>query len=750
MIKGFYIKIFGIVQGVGFRPFIYGLAKNYNLCGYVLNNSTNVEIYIEANKTTLNLFLSDISKKKPANAIIEDIKIELCNNIKNIKDFYIKQSQSNNTIIASIAPDSYLCDDCLKELFDKSNRRFEYPFINCINCGPRFSLTNQNPFDRKNTSMNNFQLCEQCNQEYISPDNRRFHSQTNACWKCGPFYEFYNNKRKKITENPILETKKKLKKGNIIAIKGTGGFHLVVDAKNHSAVRKLRKIKNRNEKPFAVMSDSIDKISLFANICLQEKKALLSKERPIVILEKKNNNIISSEISLSLNTIGVMLPYCPIHYLLLKDFVALIFTSANRKNEPLIHTNNKMFRYIEMTDYLLIHNRKIINRCDDSIVKKYNNKITILRRSRSFVPLPIKLNFNAIPIIGCGAHIKNTICIANLSKAYVSQHIGEIESIKSYDYLLETVHNLKKITGIEPEYAAVDLHPHYISSNIANEFNLKKIQVQHHHSHIVSCMVENNIDEDVLGIALDGTGLGTDYCSWGSEIFICNFKTFQRMASFEYLNIPGKDSAIKAPWKIGLSCLCRVYNKIDDFFPFFKNIEKEQILIILKMIKNNVNIHKSSGMGRLFDAVSSIIGLRHYSSYEGQGPIELESIAFHDINDYYQYDWIKNDKYTILISEIIKSVVKDVQNNCPIGLISAKFHNTIINIITNMSTKIAKEYDINKIIMSGGVFQNRIIHDGIYRKLLKNKFNVFSHSKIPTNDGGISLGQVVIGSKKIK
>jgi len=745
------VKINGIVQGVGFRPFVYKLANRYKLKGEVANTSSGVFIHIEGNKQHIELFCRDISEKKPPLAHITEIDF-FDEPVNDYRDFTIVDSREQSVMTTLISPDVSVCDDCRRELFDLHDRRFQYPFINCTNCGPRYTIIDDIPYDRPKTSMKHFKMCPLCQAEYDNPANRRFHAQPNACEDCGPHIDLYDNTRQKIaTPKPIEKTTKLLKQGCIIAIKGLGGFHLAVDAENDQAVATLRKRKHREEKPFALMSLDVESVQSYAKVGSEEEKLLTSPQRPIVLLRKKEPNSIAKAVAPRNCYFGAMLPYTPLHYLLLShDFMALVMTSGNLKEEPIAIDNDDAFaRLSDIADYFLIHNRDIYLRSDDSIVRKTAGDTRFIRRSRGYVPVPVFLNKKVPPILACGAELKNTICLTKANKAFLSQHIGDLENPATHDFFKLTIQHMQRILDVQPEIIAFDLHPDYLSSRYAQEQkDIKKIQVQHHHAHIVSAMAENRIDGPVIGLSFDGTGYGTDGAIWGGEILIADIEKFSRTAHFAYLPMPGSAAAIKEPWRMAVSYLYDAFGQ--DFrnldLPVLKAIEADKVKIIVDMIRKKINSPLTSSLGRLFDGIASIVGIRNHVLFEGQAAMELEMLASDQVAGIYDYEWETTDRHKILTRPIIQGVVKDMLQGLHPSVISHKFHQTLIRMFSDLCEVIRKENDLNRVVLSGGVFQNSLLLTGLINALEKRKFKVFSHSKVPANDGGISLGQAMVAA----
>jgi len=751
----------GIVQGVGFRPFVYQLAKKYNLKGDVANTSTGVTIYIEGALSNIESFSQDLAQKNPPLSCITKISFDP-EAVKNIKGFTIAKSINSTGKSALISPDVSVCDDCLQELFNPADRRYLYPFINCTNCGPRYTIIDDIPYDRPKTSMKHFQMCEKCQAEYDNPENRRFHAQPNACDVCGPHVTLYDNTRREIkTENPIEKTAALLKQGFILAIKGLGGYHLAADAENSDAVTLLRKRKHREEKPLAVMSVSLKCIRRYADIKPEEQALLISIQRPIVLLKKKQPGTpdfkhLADAVAPGNKYFGAMLPYTPLHYLLLnpdvtgQDFIALVMTSGNISEEPIAIDNDDAFKRLSgIADYFLIHNRDIYLRSDDSIIRRSAGAVRFIRRSRGYIPTPVFLKKKVPPILACGAELKNTICFTKEDRAFLSQHIGDLENLATYEFFQLTIRHMKRILDISPEIIACDLHPDYMSTRYAMEQDkVEKVRVQHHHAHIVSCMAENNLDGDVIGLAFDGTGYGTDGAIWGGEILVADEEKFIRKAHISYVPMPGSAAAIKEPWRMAVSYLYDAFGQElkNHRLPFLNKFDEKKIKIIAEMIDKKLNSPDTSSLGRLFDAIAAICGIRNTVHFEGQAAIELEMAAGEKTNEIYDYEWTSGDVYRILPGPVIRGVVKDIENGVHTSEISSKFHQTLVRLFSDLCETIRKETELKRIVLSGGVFQNSLLLAGLSEALEKKDFKVVTHRLVPANDGGISLGQAVIAN----
>lgn len=752
MIKRSKGAIKGIVQGVGFRPFIYQLAHRYQLSGHVINTPEGVDLEVEGSDEDVEHFFQSILSERPPLAHISSMeRAEL--RPKNDKVFEIKESRADQERSALISPDMSVCPDCLRELKDSKDRRFKYPFINCTNCGPRYTIIMDIPYDRAMTTMKKFKMCKACQGEYEDPTNRRFHAQPNACWDCGPRVSLHDHSGHPLAcDTPVEETINLLKTGSILAIKGLGGFHLAVDASNHKAVVRLRKRKQKEEKPLALMVRDLEAAKEIAHVNEIEAKTLLSPQRPIVILKKRRFHRLSPQVAPRNRYFGIMLPYTPLHYLLMDSpFRALVMTSGNISEEPINIDNGEAFKNLRgIADYFLVHDRDIYLRSDDSIIRMVGRVPRQLRRSRGYVPIPVFLpeEMSKLPsVLAVGAELKNTICITKENRAFLSQHVGDMENLETFDFFRLTISHMESILEIRPKVMAHDLHPDYLSSKFGREQDeIPTLAVQHHHAHIVSCLAENGVKGPVIGLALDGTGFGSDGQVWGGEVLFADLHSFQRAAHLDYVSLPGGDAAAKSPWRMALSYLHKTYG--DEVFnlpiKFVRDLKREDANIVFQMITKRVNTPLTSSCGRLFDAISSLIGLRQKISYEGQAAMELEMCQ--NLSEKGKYPWAIKEKkghLILLTSDIIRSAVEDIKIGISRGIISRRFHNTLIDMFTGACIKLRELSGIGHVAMSGGSFQNVTLLNGLSRALTSNGFKVFTQKVVPSNDGGLSLGQAV-------
>jgi hydrogenase maturation protein HypF len=748
------IGITGIVQGIGFRPFIYNLAQKHLIRGWVLNNEKGVLIDAESEDGNLDRFIQDIPKLAPPLARIESFDVKYSQPL-GYTTFEIRKSVEAQEKFTLISPDVATCDQCLSELFSSQNFRYRYPFINCTLCGPRFTIIQDIPYDRHKTTMAPFVMCPVCQKEYEDPSDRRFHAQPNACPACGPSLHLEDREGKEVPRDPIVKTLDLLSKGRIVAIKGLGGFHLVCDAKNQEAVSLLRSRKFREDKPFAVMCRNLEEVKEHCEVNEGEEKLLLSVERPIVILRRREGSPVAHAVAPYQDTLGIMLPYSPLHHLLLNGpLKTLVMTSGNVSDEPISYKNEEAFRRLsKIADYFLFHNREIHMRCDDSVTRIFREKPYILRRSRGYVPFPVKLSFPLEMILACGGELKNTFCLTRDRYAFMSHHIGDLENLETLTSFEEGIEHFKKLFYVEPKAVAYDLHPDYLSTQYALSIpDIPKIGAQHHHAHIVSAMAENGMEGDVIGVALDGTGFGLDNTIWGGEFIKANLRDFDRLAHLKKVAMPGGTMAIKEPWRMAMVYLSEAFGdettklKID----LIRRIDPQKWDVLKRAIEKKINTLLTSSMGRLFDAISSLLSIRDEVHYEGQAAIELEMIADHRVKEEYPFHIQKDEKPMVVDSqEMIRGVVRDLIDGAPASKISGKFHRTIAGFIIGTCESIRSKEKLNRVVLSGGVFQNIFLLSLVTKGLKRSGFDIYTHHLVPPNDGGISLGQAVIAHMRL-
>ncbi len=763
--RRYLIKVKGIVQGVGFRPFIYKLALEFELSGFINNNSEGVYIDVEGAYENIREFIRDISIKLPPLAKIHEIDI-VQKKVVNYSAFTIKSSSEAKKKFTLISPDVAVCSKCIEDIRNVKSEKYKYAFTNCTNCGPRFSIIKTLPYDRKNTTMSVFNMCSKCENEYLNIRYRRFHAEPNSCINCGPEIFITNNLGEKIYSDSVIEVAvEKILQGNILCIKGIGGFHLSCDAFNYDVIKKLRDRKQRPNQPFAVMMKNIDIVKKYCHVNKKEEDILTGNKKPIVILNKNNmqdnNRPLSDIIAPLQNTLGVMLPCSPLQELLFeKGLEVLIMTSGNAHGLTLEYKNVQAIANLSnVTDYFLMNNRDIHIAVDDSIVKVIENEEYMLRRARGYVPEPIMRNVNH-SILACGSNMKNTFCISKKNYLFLSQHNGDLSTIENYKRYVENIEHFKSIFKFSPEYVACDLHPDYYTNIYLEEQNIKVIRIQHHHAHIASCMAENNIRNKVIGMAFDGTGFGIDEKIWGGEFLICDLLGFERFAHLEYVKMPGGEKAIKEPLRMAMAYIFKAYENgvysEEEALNIGSELYGEKAEVIWNIMKSNLNSPETSSMGRFFDGISSLIGVRDYITYEAEAAIELENkiYSLQDLEiecSFYSYEIVKKDKcYHISFSKAVKEILRDRFSKVDVSIISLKFHNTICQFTFDICKLIREKYKINEVALSGGVFQNKYLLTKIKNILCSEHFKVYTQKMVPANDGGLALGQLVIASELIE
>ena len=901
------------MQGVGFRPFVHRLARGFGLSGFVSNTSNGVTIEVEGEEKAVSGFCEKIETAAPPGAQVRSLKIERLE-LRGFCGFEVRESIREAGNLIFMPPDLGTCSSCLAELFDPDDRRYLYPFINCTDCGPRFSIIGSLPYDRAETTMKYFDMCPECAGEYAEISDRRYHAQPNACFDCGPSLELLPGRaaldsgvvepsgkqepdfnkgdppgrtatgsggekfniapppdfgageesHRSVRDpgieglhggkNPDPDFKDttasafplngnsalefildRLEKGGIIAIKGLGGFHIACDATNESAVETLKTRKKREQdKPLAVMAPSVAVVREFCEVSKAEEMLLAGQERPIVLLrKKKRNSPLAGNISPGNRYIGVMLPYTPLHHLLFRypdriaglenlvccaesevgrtgennpdpssafgrsspvgdiasgngsttlgaasgesgagsavapvgrnsRFRALVMTSGNTSDEPIVKDNDEAAAKLSsIADYILCHDRRIHRRIDDSVVRILNGKPSFVRRSRGFVPSPITLDLESAPILACGAELKNTFCLANKNMAFLSQHVGDMKNLETFEHFCESIERFEADFRITPEYVACDLHPDYLSTRFAREFASKRfdgddgrlIAVQHHHAHIASCMAENGLNETVIGVAFDGAGLGADGEIWGGEFLVSGYGSFERAAHLEYVPLPGGDAAVREPWRMAVSYLLHAFDDgIENLgIPFTENLPGEKVEILARMIGSRINTKRTSSLGRLFDAVSALVLERNRVNYESQGAVELENIADESITSRYEYSTVERNGTLIIDTRpVIQGIVKDIGRGIRASVVSAKFHNTVIRFTAGVCRDLSARTLVRKVVLSGGCFQNRYLSGKLISLLEKSGLECYYHTRVPPNDGGIALGQAVSANERVE
>jgi hydrogenase maturation protein HypF len=794
------ILVQGIVQGVGFRPFVYSQALQRGLVGFVLNDSNGVTIEIEGAPVALTAFQQALADEAPPLAHINMITVEDIPP-RHENAFVIAHSEAQTERRTLISPDTATCADCLREIITPTDRRYRYPFTNCTNCGPRFTIIQDVPYDRDKTTMRSFPMCPTCQAEYSDPLNRRFHAQPNACPICGPQMTLQNwsslaTDQKKLQGqpglavedgDPITQTAQQLAAGAILAIKGLGGYHLACDALNEEAVRRLRQRKRREARPFALMVPDIATARQLCEINEMEAQLLQSRRRPIVLLPALTDNQIAPGVAQAYTTLGLMLPYTPLHHLLLHEFAAhckpgrppaLVMTSGNVSDEPIAYQDTDAHQRLSaIADGTLTHNRAIHMRCDDSVMRIVAGGEQLFRRSRGYAPEPLSLSFALpMPLLACGPHLKNTFCLGKGQQAFLGHHIGDLENLETLLSFREGIEHFQRLFDIYPEAIAYDLHPEYLATRYAIESAIpKKIAVQHHHAHIASVIAEHGLRGPVIGVAADGTGYGTDGAIWGCEIMLADLLNFERLAHLTYMPLPGGEQAVHEPWRLAAAYLAGTYGEsfLDLNIPFVHNLDRAKWHVLSQMIARNINCPQTSSLGRLFDAVAALIGLRSTVLYEGQAAIELElCAAIHEgrgrglsrpvcaASDHadtlvYPFAIHKNMEHgssptTFAVFPMIRAIVNDIEQHIPIAQIARRFHRSITELFLQLCLRAHETTGLNVIALSGGVFQNRLLLEDLVAKLEACDFQVYLNRRVPPNDGGISLGQLAIAATRLQ
>jgi len=776
------IIIQGIVQGVGFRPFVYGQALHWGLVGFVLNDSSGVTIEVEGSVEALDSFQRAVYEETPPLARIDSVVTELLSPCHDTA-FIIAHSQAGAERQALISPDTVTCDDCLRELFDPQDRRYRYPFINCTNCGPRFTIVQDVPYDRDKTTMRVFPMCADCQEEYDNPLHRRFHAQPNACPVCGPHVSLTTWSSSNAADaseysDPITTAAHYLAQGTILAVKGLGGYHLACDALNGEAVQRLRQRKHREIKPFALMVPDLQTTQQLCYVNDAEAALLQSRHRPIVLLARRPDCAMPPGVAPVYNTLGIMLPYTPLHYLLLRDFIAaigadrpavLVMTSGNLSDEPIAYRDaDARQRLAPIAEGMLTHNRDIHMRCDDTVMRSIVGAGQFFRRSRGYAPEPIPLSLDlSVPLLACGGHLKNTFCLGKGRQAFVSHHIGDLENMETLTSFREGIEHFQRIFDIYPEVVAYDLHPEYLATKYALDSDIPcKIGVQHHHAHIASVLAEHGLTGPVIGLAADGTGYGTDGAIWGCELMVADLLGFERLAHLRYVPLPGGEQAVHQPWRMAAVYLAQAYGDtfLDLDIPFVRQLDKAKWRTLTQMVARNLNSPLTSSLGRLFDAVAALIGLRKDVLYEGQAAIELEVLASEE-----EYPLDKatavyrrgdgsasalvasrstsgENQMALDVAPVIRAIVEDIQQGVPSSRIAARFHCSIAELLALACFEAHKQSGLKVVALSGGVFQNRLLLEQLMRSLEEMAFQVYINRRVPPNDGGLSLGQLAVAA----
>ncbi len=746
------VSVRGVVQGVGFRPFIYQLATKHRLTGWVVNTSGDVKIEVEGKQEALHRFLLELRRDAPPLSNIEEVVAEEAAPA-GYPVFEIRHSLAEEGKYQLVSPDIATCDACRSELLSPDDRRYRYPFTNCTNCGPRFTIIDDIPYDRPNTTMRHFTMCPDCQREYDDPLDRRFHAQPNACRVCGPSLQLLDAEGKPVPCDDVLTAASVLlREGRILAIKGLGGFHLACDATSSEAVQSLRDRKKRPYKPLAIMVDTMDSVKEHCIVSAEEETLLTSPQCPIVLLPWKEGSAVSKNVAPELKYLGVMLPYTPLHHVLLRETgLPLVMTSGNISEEPIAKDNDEALRRLRgIADFFVMHNRDIHARYDDSVAIVERGKPQLIRRARSYAPYPIHLPFDARQVLACGAELKNTFCMTKDNYAFISQHIGDMENLETLQHFDDTIELYKRLFRLEPEAIAYDLHPEYLSTKYAKEraADLPLIGVQHHHAHIVSCMVENGVQEPVIGVALDGTGYGSDGTIWGGEFLVVDYKSFTRAGHLEPVPMPGGAAAIERPYRMAFSYVYSLLGEeaLGRGLPFLREAGGEEIDVMKQQLERGLNAPLTSSCGRLFDGVSALLGIRGRVDYEAQAAVELEMAATGYTGEAQPYRYSigeRNGLKVVMLKELFQAVLDDIGQR-PTPAISLRLHRTVADIVAEMCLLVSREHGLCTVALSGGVFQNRLLQRLTVAALESRGFEVLTHALVPTNDGDISLGQAVV------
>ncbi|TYQ17871.1 UNVERIFIED_CONTAM: hydrogenase maturation carbamoyltransferase HypF [Acetivibrio alkalicellulosi] len=748
-LKRYTVHITGIVQGVGMRPHIYKAANQLGLCGWVSNQGATVVIKIAGGNKSIREFLTALLENPPVGAKISNIKIESeC--YKAYNGFSIINSSTDNQLQGFIPPDMGICDECIKEIRDKMNRRYMYPFTNCTSCGPRYSIIKTLPYDRDNTSMIAFEMCPACMSEYESPDNRRFHAQTNCCADCGPKLSLLDSNGKPIDSiHPVTSARQLLYEGRLIGIKGIGGYHLACNAFDEKAIDLLRKRKRRPDRPLAIMAVNLESARLICKITGKEEEILTSRQRPIVLLEKKNPQLLPNNIAPGINRLGVMLPYTSLHHLLFhEELQYLIMSSGNISGMSICYKDEEAFEKLkDIVDFFLVHNREILTPIDDSVVRVVDEKEMVSRSGRGYSPSTLQIDVSC-EIMAMGAEQKSALCLLHKGYAHSTQYMGNLDEMNAYEEYLKNMKRMKVLLGAEPQIIAHDLHTGYLSTQWAIKQSDGRIPIQHHHAHMVACIAEHDLKKDAIGIIYDGTGMGTDGAVWGGEILIGSKGRFLRVGHWKYVTLQGGDSAIKEPWRSAASYLYAMGINSEELL---NSVSSLKVKALQNAIRHNVNCFKSSSIGRLFDCVSALVMKRMHITYDAQAAIELESVIEPDVTDFYPYS-IKEEeeKLEVGYKEILSGVLRDLKDGMTASYISAKFHNTVCEATIDCVCKIRSKCGIDDIVLGGGVFENAYLLKKMKRGLKERGFYTYHNMNIPTNDGGIAFGQAAAAAQMAK
>ncbi len=749
------LRVTGVVQGVGFRPHVYNLASRLGLAGFVLNDGAGVVVELEGPPEVVAEFVTQLQAAPPPRARLDAVEEEEVAPAG--EDAFVIKESVPGAAATLVSPDLATCGDCLDELLEAADRRYRYPFINCTNCGPRFTIIQGVPYDRPKTTMSSFAMCPACRAEYDDPGNRRFHAQPNACPACGPSLALWDGAGKPLeTDDALGDAKQFLFDGLVVAVKGLGGYHLACDATSAEAVEKLRSRKYREDKPFAVMARDVAVVRRYCDFNDDELALLTSEKRPIVLLRKLEPCHLPEAIAPRNRYLGVMLPYAPLHHLLFDDDVEiLVMTSGNRADEPIAYRDDKVVEHLAgIADYYLAHDRAIARRVDDSVTRVFRGREYPIRRSRGYVPLPLELGrAYKTSVLAVGAELKNTFCFTKGSQAFVSHHVGDMENVATLEAFEEGVAHFRDVFDVEPAAVARDLHPDYLASRYALATGLPEVVVQHHHAHVASVLADAGYYEGkVIGVVFDGAGLGDDGAVWGGEFLVADLAGYERAAHLKYVPLPGGDAAAREPWRMALSWLRALHG--DDALkrplPFLDDIPEGRREMVLEAAAKGVNAPPTSSMGRLFDAVAALAGLRNFINYEGQAALELEQLAAPDEEGAYEFSYEKGKPSIIDAAPVVEAVVADVRAGVAPGVIATRFHNGVAAIVADVAAALRDEYGLETVALGGGCFQNITLLNKLVPTLEGAGFKVLIHERVPTNDGGLSLGQAAVALARLE
>jgi hydrogenase maturation protein HypF len=756
-----HLRVSGIVQGIGFRPYIYRLAQQHKLTGFVRNTPEGVVIEIEGAPDTLDRFVAALPHQGPPLMRVDAIEATDLTTVGDER-FIITESESGEDVLAWVPADIAACESCLAEMHHASDRRHSYPFINCTNCGPRYSIILDIPYDRVRTTMAGFSMCKACRDEYDNPMDRRFHAQPNACSLCGPHLWLVDRCGKRLPLHQVEDIFKAivnvLRSGGIVVWKGLGGYQIACDARNTEAVNELRRRKHRNEKPFAVMVRDIETAKMLCEVSEREQVALAGAEKPIVLLRKRPTAAVSANVAPDNSSLGVMLPYTPMHDLLLSAFDqeretggVLVMTSGNISEEPIVmDESDAREKLSSVVDLFLHHDRPIYTRVDDSVVRVMDDSVMLLRRARGYSPVPLWIGRGEAEVLACGAQQKSTLCMTKAGYGILSQHIGDLENYETLQFFEQVLERMQRLFRLHPRIVAHDLHPSYLSTQLAKKMPADRhIGVQHHHAHIAGCMAEHGLKGPVIGIAWDGTGYGPEGTIWGGEFLIADYVGFERYAHLRNVWLAGGDAAVRQPWRL---CCSYLHDAFDNLhlrgLPFHGSVPEASVRLVDTMLKKRVHGNETSSCGRLFDAVASLVGLCQTVSFEGQAAMMLETVAG-TVDGVYDF-LIEGDRPAkVDMRPMVRQIIDDVQRKVPLAHISARFHNTLIAVAADVCERARSSSGLKTVCLSGGCFQNVYLLRGCLAALRAKGFDVYFPQHVPVNDGGIAFGQAAVACERI-